>query len=95
VKQQTNSRVLQLTLKREYFAQIVQRTKNIEYRENKPYWKSRLEGKKYQKIHFRNGYSKNSPEMDVECRGIKLVGKGSAAEYQIRLGRISNLKRWR
>jgi hypothetical protein len=39
---------LQLTLKREYFAQIVEGTKGIEYREYKPYWKSRLEGKKYE-----------------------------------------------
>ena len=88
-------RTLQLTLKREYFAQIVEGTKHIEYREYKPYWKSRLEGKKYEQIHFRNGYSKNPPEMDVECRGIKLVSKGRSAEYQIRLGRITNLKRWR
>jgi hypothetical protein len=88
-------RTLQLTLKREYFAQIVEGTKGIEYREYKPYWKLRLEGKKYEQIHFRNGYLKNSPEMDVECRGIKLVSKGRGAEYQIRLGRITNLKRWR
>ena len=88
-------KVLQLTLKSEYFAQIVDGTKHIEYRKYKPYWKSRLEGKKYDVVHFRNGYLRNSPEMDVECRGIKLVGKGRDAEYHIKLGRISNLKRWR
>lgn len=91
MKRKSNRGVLQLTLKRKYFAEIVQGEKNTESRECTPYWKSRLHGKKYQKVHFRNGYLKSSPEMDVECRGIRLVGK----EYQIRLGRVSNLKRWR
>ena len=89
------SRVLQLTLKREYFSQIVEGNKDTEYRKHKPYWKSRLEGKRYDKVHIRNGYLRDSPEMDVECKGIKLVGKGRDAEYHIMLGRVSNLKRWR
>jgi hypothetical protein len=88
-------RVLQLTLKREFFAQIVEGTKTTEFRKYKPHWKSRLEGKEFDKVHFRNGYLESSPEMDVECRGIRLLGKGRDKEYQIRLGRVSNLKGWR
>jgi hypothetical protein len=93
MKRKSKSRVLHLTLERRYFAEIVEGTKHVEYRNNVSFWKPRLEGKKFDVIHFRNGYLRNAPEMDVECRGIRLVGKGRAAEYQIKLGRVSNLKR--
>jgi len=95
VKKQSKSLVLHLTLEREPFEEIVQKKKFTEYRDYKPYWTARLEGKGHKKIHFRNGYLKDSPEMDVECRGIKLVRKGRSAKYHIKLGRVSNLKRWR
>jgi len=52
--------------------------KKEEYREIKPYWTKRLfnnlsdnfEPKSFDKIVFRNGYSKNSPIMVVQCLGI-------------------------
>jgi hypothetical protein len=44
---------------------------------------------------FRNGYASNAPEMLVEVRGIRRVGKGRDAEYAIRLGRIRKILRWR
>jgi hypothetical protein len=87
--------ILHLTLKREFFAQIASKQKRTEFRERKPYWRKRLEGRRFDEIIFRNGYGKNVPEMRVECRGIKIVGKGRRAEYAIRLGRILELKRWR
>jgi hypothetical protein len=86
--------ILHLTLKREYFAQIAQKKKHTEFRKRKPYWRKRLEGRKFDEIKFRNGYGKNVPEMRVECRGISRVGKGRGAEYAIRLGRILEIKRW-
>jgi ASC-1-like (ASCH) protein len=86
--------ILHLTLKREYFAQIAKRQKHIEYRKQKPYWRKRLEGRKFDEIKFRNGYGKKAPEMRVEFHGIRRVGKGRSAEYAIRLGRILEIKRW-
>ena len=70
--------ILRLTLKREYFAQIANEQKHTEYRERKPYWRKRLEGKKFKTILFRNGYGKNVPEMLVEFRGLRRYGKGRA-----------------
>jgi hypothetical protein len=53
-----------------------------------------VEGKKYKTIIFRNGYGKHVPEMLVEFRGVRRIGRGQNAEYAIRLGRILELKRW-
>lgn len=86
--------ILHLTLKREFFAAIVAKKKRFEYREQKPYWRKRLEGRKYDVIKFRNGYSPDSPEMLVEFRGLTRHGKGRNAYYAIRLGRILKIKRW-
>jgi hypothetical protein len=43
---------------------------------------------------FRNGYNRHAPEMLVEFKGVRRLGKGRGAEYAIRLGRILQLKRW-
>jgi hypothetical protein len=87
--------ILRLTLKRKYFAQIANKQKHTEYQKRKPYWRKRLEGRKFDAIRFRNGYGKNVPEMLVEFRGVRRVGNGRSAEYAIRLGRILEIKRWR
>lgn len=87
--------ILHLNLNREYFAQIAARTKRIEYREQTPYWKRRLEGRKYEVIQFRNGYATKAPEMQVEFGGVRKVRKWGGRYYAIRLGRILKLKRWR
>lgn len=62
---------LHLNLRREFFSAIVAGTKRIEYRKRKPYWRTRLEGRKYDVIKFRNGYQKNALEMLVQFRGIR------------------------
>lgn len=87
--------ILHLNLHREFFAQIAARTKRIEYRNQTPYWRKRLEGRKYDVIEFRNGYATKAPVMVVEFRGLRRYGKGRNAYYAIRLGKILTLKRWR
>jgi hypothetical protein len=86
--------ILHLTLEREWFDEIVQGVRNKEYRKYKPYWKTRLEGREYDVVKFRNGYSRNAPEMVVEFRGLTRDGKSRNADYVIKLGRILELKRW-
>jgi ASC-1-like (ASCH) protein len=86
---------LHLNLRREYFAEIVAGTKRIEYREQTPYWRRRLEHRQYDVIQFRNGYATKAPEMQVEFRGVRKVRKWGRRYYAIRLGRILKLKRWR
>lgn len=88
-------KILHLNLHREFFVQIATRTKRIEYRSQTPYWKKRLENRKYDVIKFRNGYATKAPETLVEFRGVRRYGKGKNAYYAIRLGRILKLRRWK
>ena len=87
--------ILPLTLRREPFDDIATGEKIIEYREQKPYWKTRLEGKTFDIIRFRNGYHPDDPEMDVEFRGLKKVRKWGGAYYAIHLGRVLKTRRWK
>jgi hypothetical protein len=88
-------RLLHLNLHREFFAAIAAKKKRIEYRDQTPYWKKRLEDRDYDVIQFRNGYATNAPEMLVEFRGLRRYGKGKKAYYAIRLGEILKIKRWK
>ena len=69
--------------------------KKEEFRQCKPYWKKRLEGRKYDAIFFRNGYASSAPEMLVEYLGLGREGSGQNVGYVIRLGRVISTKRWR
>lgn len=108
----TTGRILNLTLKKQWFDLISKGIKLEEYREVKAYWAKRLlldkDGKKmnqvdaddmaeairyafsdnwdddllnkeriiqYDKIAFRNGYSKKAPTMIFEYKGLK-IGRG-------------------
>jgi hypothetical protein len=72
----TDMAILHLTLKREWFDQIACGEKKEEFRQYKPYWKKRLERRKYDAILFRNGYASNAPEMLVEYPGLDRDGSG-------------------
>ena len=87
--------ILQLNLRREWFAAIADKTKRIEYRRQTSYWRRRLEGRHYDAIRFRNGYATNAREMLVEFRGLRRYGKGRNGYYAIRLGRILKIRRWK
>jgi len=86
--------ILHLNLRREFFAAIAAATKKKEFRRYTPYWRTRLEGREYDYIQFRNGYATKAPEMLVEYRGYRVQGKGRNKEFAIRLGRILKIKRW-
>lgn len=72
-------RVLHLTLKKKWFDLIASGKKVHEFREDKPYWRKRLVdehlgiGNHFDIVRFRNGYRKDAPEMDVECKGISFT----------------------
>ena len=74
---------LYLTLRKQYFDEILNGVKKQEYREYKPYWIKRLIGKDIKTIIFRNGYKKDAPSFEIECRKIEVrrnietpIGKG-------------------
>ncbi len=59
-------KVLRLTLKRKWFDMIASGEKKEEYRQPTKWILSRLHGKKYDRIEFKNGYGPNVPTMEVE-----------------------------
>lgn len=63
------TRILYLTIHRRWFDDIVSGEKCEEFRDVKPYWTKRIEGREYNEIHFRNGYGKDAPFMRVEYKG--------------------------
>lgn len=70
-------KILEMTLRKKWFDMIKVGAKKEEYRELKEYWRSRLKNKygeyiNYDYVHFRNGYSSDSPEFYIECKGIKI-----------------------
>lgn len=70
-------KILHLTLKKKWFDLIASKKKVTEYREYKPYWERRLLNKKFDEIHFRNGYSKNAPFMKVVWEGMTTISPAS------------------
>lgn len=72
-------KVLHLTLKKKWFDMIASGEKKEEYRETKPYWVKRLHfdiwnTRPFDRIIFRNGYSKDAPRLTVEMKGMR-IGK--------------------
>lgn len=98
-----DSPILFLTVKREFFEDIILGNKKEEYREVKPYWKTRLSnilGRlefERHKVCIRNGYQKDAPEVICDLRyittgyGLKEWGADTVSEskvYIIGLGEI-------
>jgi hypothetical protein len=83
--------VLHLTLHREYFDAIAEGRKKTEYRNSSAYWRSRLVGRKYAEIIFRNGYATRAPLIRVQCLGIR---KDGPDHFAIRLGKILEVKNY-
>jgi len=77
-------KTLNLTLRRKWFDQIVSGEKRIEFREIKPYWKARIEGRSYDEIFFRNGYWPEMPFVRVEYLGYYTSGN----HYCLKLGKV-------
>ncbi len=90
-----NQAILHLNFHREWFAAIAAKTKRMEYRSRTPYWKTRLENRKYDLIQFRNGYATTAPEMQVEFLGVRRIKKDGINVYAIRLGKVLKITRWR
>jgi hypothetical protein len=64
---------LYLVVHKLWFTRIADKVKTSEYREYKPYWIKRLEGKKFTHVFIQNGRRKGSPYLLVEIKNIKVV----------------------
>lgn len=88
-------KILHLTLHKQWFEEIAAGKKKHEFREDKPYWRTRLVGKRFDEIHFRNGYSKNAPFMRATWAGQRKTKNSSYPKgcFDIRIGEILEVKR--
>ncbi len=73
-----NNSILYVPIDKKWFDQIFAGTKTSEYREYKEFWIKRLMNpdgtyKKYDVIHFRNGYNPDSRFIVVELKEIKII----------------------
>ena len=80
--------ILHLTLLRKWFDLIASGEKTKEFRDIKPYWTTRFLNKEFDEIYFKNGYSKKSPFMRVEWKGMNVEDN----RYAISLGRVLEVK---
>lgn len=90
-------RILYLTLKKKWFDMIASGEKKVEYRKIKPYWESRLmplrQVKIFDEIHFKNGYSEDSPFMSVAWEGLRLEEFEGEMCFAIKLGKILEIRK--
>lgn len=103
-------KTLHLTLKKKWFDMILSGEKKEEYREMKDYWYRRLTNLfdidkfkdyaaiKYDTITFKNGYSKDAPEIVIEYvslsegAGAKEWGAPTEHVFILKLGKILSTK---
>jgi hypothetical protein len=79
---------LKIIIKKEWFDQIAAGTKKIEYRNQVPFWTSRLfdtEGnrRKYDLIEFINGYNKDARRLITTFEGFTIRNN----TYHIKIGK--------
>lgn len=80
--------ILDLPIKKKWFDLIKSGEKLEEYREIKPHWNSRIQGKDITHVRFRNGYGKNAPSF---VRKVLSIGQGAG---QSRWGAIEGEEYW-
>jgi len=79
------------TIKREWFHQIVSRKKKVEYREDKPYWRRRLDGIRVPfRLRLINGMRLDSPRLTVTVLKVRRRN----GNFELHLGRIREIEHW-
>lgn len=90
--------ILRLTLKKKWFDMIASGEKKEEYRKPGKWIYSRLDGRRYDRVEFKNGYGTDVPTCEVEYldyyHGAGKEEWGSCMELVviIRLGRVLSVK---
>jgi hypothetical protein len=87
------------TLEREWFAQIVDRSKRVEYRTIKPYWTKRLAKVRTPfRLVLRNGMNPPIPVLTVRIDRIvpnpKRKGARRQGSYALHIGRVLKVEHW-
>ena len=85
------------TLKREWFAKIVDGSKRVEYREIKPYWTKRLAAVKTPFVLvLRNGMTPPVPVVTVRIDRVVPSPRGRVrkGKYELHIGRVLKVEHW-
>ena len=81
------------TIKREWLAKIVAGTKEVEYREIKPYWTKRLEGiQRPFELRLINGMTPPVPEVTVLIN--KVTTSKRDRQYRLHIAEVLEFKHW-
>lgn len=100
MKNTETPKTLRLTLKRKWFDMIASGEKREEYRKPGKWILSRLEGKDYDRVEFKNGYGSRVPTMEVQFIGWRIGfgqlqwGAGFDELVVIELGQILSLNHY-
>jgi len=103
LNEKMKKKILHLTLTRHWFNQIALGLKKKEYRKMTEYWRKRLtmcsyhrilKPKRFDEVHFRNGYTLDRPFMRVEWKGLEIENFNYDVCYAILLGKILEIKNW-
>jgi hypothetical protein len=81
------------TIERGWLAQIIARTKKIEYRRIKPYWTKRLEKVSVPfELRLLNGMNPPVPEVTVLIH--KITKDRRAGQYRLHIQKVVGFKHW-
>ena len=81
------------TIKRQWFEEIVDGTKRIEYREIKPYWTRKLAAVQTPfRLVLRNGMRPPVPVVTV--RIDRVVKNARRGWYELHIGRVLKVENW-
>lgn len=87
-----------MTIKRQYFDEILSGKKKEEFRMVNPHWVDKIIGKEYTHIIFQNGYNRNAPRLEAEymsydIRNIRndFFGNDEVTVFVLKLGTIKKL----
>jgi hypothetical protein len=80
---------LELVLKRKWFELMIDGKKKIEIRTKKKYWESRLVGKNFDLVKFRNGYKTKSPFFICKFIKIEVSKKDDEISFEGEIAKIN------
>jgi len=89
--------VITTTIKRQWFAEIVARTKRVEYRDIKPYWTERLKRVRVPfRLVLRNGMSPPIPVVTVRIDRVTPSPRSGrrSGRYALHIGRVLRVEHW-
>jgi hypothetical protein len=86
--------VLQMNSSKHCFDEVASGRRKVEIRPLTPFWRSRLDSRKYSEIHMRNGYSATAPFLRVEFKGVEIRDVEGQPCYAIKLGQILEVQNY-